>query len=103
MIVWKKREVEGDVMVADTEVQTQKSRMAYAFADHMMLAVMQGHGIGIAMHYDQGQPHEKAPSPMPMEEISRTACNLAEVLWAEMKRREFIMEFPVPEGWTETK
>ena len=103
MIYWKKREVEGDIQVCDNEQQTQKSRMAYAFADHMVLAVMQGHGIGIAMHEDHGHPHEKPSTPMPMEEIAKQACNLAEVLWAEMKRREFIVEFPVPEDWTEAK
>jgi fructose/tagatose bisphosphate aldolase len=98
-ICWKIEKEGGGPTICNTEFQTDKARMAYAFADHMILAAMQGHGIGMAMHQDHGHPHETAPNPPVVDLIAKQACDLAEVLWAEMKRREFVVEFPIPPGW----
>jgi hypothetical protein len=92
MLYWKQEREGAGPTILNTEVQTDKARMAYAFADHMILAVMQRQTIQ--------ELHENPHPAMSMQEISKRACDLAEALWAEMKRREFVVEFPAPEGWT---
>lgn len=92
---------DGLIQWGENEFKTYKAQMAYAFADHMILAVTQGHGMGKAMSHETLQPHER-PDDTPLmnvDQIVKRACDLAEALYAEMKRREFVMEIP-HDGWS---
>ena len=94
------------VQVHDADHRTFKATMAYAFADHMILASTQGTSMAQAIGEVTEQPHEtaKQPSLMSVEDIVKRACDLSERLYLEMKRRSFIVEIPTPSGeWHEVE
>jgi len=97
---------DGMLQFHEGEHRTFKATMAYAFADHMILAVMQGSTMGENIARLMEHPHEQGGKerPPPVGVIVKVACDLAEHLYAEMSRRGFIVRFEPPAGeWLETE
>ena len=80
------------MLTHETEHQTMTARIAIMFADHMILAADQGSALGGAMN--EPHPHERR-TLLPVDTIVQRACNMAEALVAELKRREHIISGPV--------
>ena len=97
MTMYRRLDEKGIPQIAEGEAQGFRARMAFAFADHMILANTQGSAMGDALGRMDAQPHEH-PAPdahlMPIPVIVKRACDLADALYAEMYRREFIVDVP---------
>ena len=103
MTIYRRMNADGTSQSADAEVRTYRAQMAFAFADHMILANAQGSAMGDALGRMDAQPHDK-PAPdahlMPINAIVRRACDLAEALYVEMCRREFVLDIaPEDPAW----
>ena len=107
MSYYKKDNPDGTATITDGDLRLYQAQMAFAFADHMVLANAQGSAMGDALGRMDVQPHDK-PAPdshlMPVDVIVKRACDLASALYAEMCRRDFIVKNVPPDtasGWVE--
>ena len=95
MSYFKKDNPDGTATITDGDLRLFQAQMAFAFADHMILANTQGSAMGDALNRGDVQPHE-TPAPdahlMPVDVIVKRACDLASSLYAEMCRRKFIVK-----------
>lgn len=103
MSFYRRKNPDGSSTVVDCELRGYRAQMAFAFADHMILASTQGSAMGDALSRDTRQPHEQSPDGhlMPINVIVRRACDLSEALFAEMCRREFIVQNVPPDEASE--